>query len=282
MFRITETVKHLLIINFIAWLATITIGSNGVFMTDLFALHFPANPLFEPWQILTHMFMHASYVPGGGLYFQHILFNMFALWMFGTSVEQALGKRKFLFFYISVGLGAALITLGIDYIRFFTLTSELSVNIDSAVLKEILTIDAGDGKGYLRSDIFLKGLEPIMERYNLGISNADFQTLFRLNAEGFGFKTMLGASGAIMGVLVAFAMMFPESQLMLIFLPIPIKAKYFIPAIIALDLFSALTGVSIFSPSNTAYVAHLGGAFCGFIMMWYWRKNQFKRNRWDL
>ncbi len=281
MFRITETVKHLLIINVIVWIATLTIGSNGVFMTNLFALHFPANELFQPWQIFTHMFMHASYIPGNGVYFQHILFNMFALWMFGSSVEQVFGKRKFLFFYISVGLGAALITLGVDYINYYSLISELSVDIDGSAMREILAIDAGDGKGYLRGDIFMEGLRPILEQKNIVIDNADFSTLFELNASGFGFKTMLGASGAIMGVLVAFAMLFPESQLMLIFLPIPIKAKYFIPAIIALDLFSAITGVSIFSPSNTAYIAHLGGALCGFLMMWYWRKNQFKRNRWD-
>ena len=90
----------------------------------------------------------------------------------------------------------------------------------------------------------------------------------------------VGASGAIMGVLVSFGMFFPESRLMLIFLPVPIKAKYFIPGIILLDLISATTGVSIFSPSNTAYVAHLGGAFTGFLIMYYWKKNQFNQNRW--
>ena len=93
-------------------------------------------------------------------------------------------------------------------------------------------------------------------------------------------STMVGASGAIMGILVAFAMFFPESKLMLLFLPIPIKAKYFIPAIIIMDLFSAITGQAIFSPSNTAYVAHLGGALTGFIIMYYWKKDRFNKNRW--
>ena len=92
---------------------------------------------------------------------------------------------------------------------------------------------------------------------------------------------MVGASGAIMGLLVAFGMLYPESKLMLIFLPIPIKAKYFIPGIIALDLFSAITGQSIFSPNNTAYVAHIGGALTGFILMWIWKKNQFDKYRWN-
>ena len=91
---------------------------------------------------------------------------------------------------------------------------------------------------------------------------------------------MVGASGAIMGILVAFGTFFPESKLMLIFFPIPIKAKYFIPGIIILDLISAISGVSIFSPSNTAYVAHLGGALTGFLLMYYWKRNHFNRNRW--
>ncbi len=91
----------------------------------------------------------------------------------------------------------------------------------------------------------------------------------------------VGASGAIYGILVAFGMMFPNSELFLIFLPIPIKAKYFIPGLILLDLFSGVTGQPIFG-QNIANFAHLGGALFGFIMMWYWKKNQFNNNRWDL
>ena len=91
---------------------------------------------------------------------------------------------------------------------------------------------------------------------------------------------MVGASGCIMGILAAFGMMNPEAKLMMIFLPIPIKAKYFIPGIIILDLVSGVTGQSFFSPSNTAYMAHVGGALTGFFIMWYWKKNQFNNNRW--
>ncbi len=93
--------------------------------------------------------------------------------------------------------------------------------------------------------------------------------------------SMVGASGCIMGVLAAFGMMNPEAKLMLIFLPIPIKAKYFIPGIILLDVISAITGQSFFSPSNTAYMAHVGGAVIGFLTMWYWKSNSFSNRRWD-
>ena len=93
--------------------------------------------------------------------------------------------------------------------------------------------------------------------------------------------SMVGASGCLMGILASFGMMNPEAKLMMIFLPIPVKAKYFIPGIIILDLISGLTGQSFFSPSNTAYMAHVGGAVTGFLIMWYWKKNQFNRNRWN-
>ncbi len=254
---ITGTVKHLLIINVVMFIGTLTIGGasigeNTVFY-DWFALHFPQNEAFQPWQILTHMFMH------GG--FMHILFNMFALWMFGTAVEQQFGGKKFLFFYISSGLGAALLMIGYYYFQFY---SGMSILTDSGFDKT-QTIDTLKS-GYSMYDT----------RWAQFLSQDQIQ-----NFVGVFNSTMVGASGAIMGVLVAFGMLFPESKLMLIFLPIPIKAKYFIPGIIALDLISAVTGQSFFSPSNTAYVAHIGGALTGFLIMWYWKKTQFNKNRWN-
>ncbi|MDX1470824.1 MAG: rhomboid family intramembrane serine protease, partial [Flavobacteriaceae bacterium] len=215
-----------------------------------FALYFPKNDLFQPWQIITHMFMH------GG--FMHILFNMFALWMFGTAVEQVFGSRKFLFFYISSGLGAAAIMLAFYYLKYIPAESELIAE----------GISSTDIRFMLSENKLIGGINEAQK-----LQLQDMFTIFN--------STMVGASGAIMGVLVAFGMLFPESQLMLIFLPIPIKAKYFIPGIIALDLISALTGQSFFSPSNTAYMAHVGGALTGFLMMWYWKKKQFRSNRWD-
>ena len=112
------------------------------------------------------------------------------------------------------------------------------------------------------------------------INNTNFKAFFDMNV--IARSTMVGASGAIMGVMVAFGMLYPNAELMLIFLPIPVKAKYFIPAIIGLDLISAFTGQSFFSPSNTAYAAHVGGALTGFLIMWYWKKTQFNNKRWDI
>ena len=251
MYRISPTVKQLLIINVIFFLGTF-LSFNSGFIYSLFGLYFPENINFKFWQILTHMFMHGN--------LPHILVNMFALWMFGSSVESIFGSKKFLFFYLTCGLGAAVSQLAFLYYNYYV-DLEFFVNngYESA---EIINILNNKSKPEINSLVKNTGIEKVASIF----SNFN--------------STMVGASGAIMGILVAFGMFFPESKLMLLFFPIPIKAKYFIPAIIIMDLFSAITGQAIFSPSNTAYVAHLGGALTGFIIMYYWKKERFNKNRW--
>ncbi|WP_136480096.1 rhomboid family intramembrane serine protease [Cognatitamlana onchidii] len=248
MMRISETVKHLIIINVLMFVGTLAIG-QGVLFYEWFALYFPKNDAFKPWQIITHMFMH------GGM--MHIFFNMFALWMFGTPVERVLGAKRFLFLYISAGLGAVLLQLGFYYFEYIpNYNALLESGLSSESIKQMLTnneVIAGTSQSQFAM------LQSIFPAYN---------------------ASMVGASGCIMGVMAAFGMMNPNAELMLIFLPIPIKAKYFIPGIIILDLISGLTGQSFFSPSNTAYMAHVGGALAGFFIMWYWKKNQFNKHRW--
>lgn len=252
--RISETVKHLIIINVIMFIGTLFIA-NGAFY-EWFAMYFPKNNLFEPWQIITHMFMH------GGAYLDnlsimHILFNMLALWMFGSPVEHVLGSKRFLFIYFSAGLGAVALQLGYYYFQYIPSYNSLIVSgLNSDQIHYMLTTS--------------KVLEGVTQTQFL-----ELQGIFQVfNA------SMVGASGCLMGIMAAFGMMNPNAELMLIFLPIPIKAKYFIPGIIILDLISGITGQSFFSPSNTAYMAHVGGALTGFLIMWYWKKNQFNKNRW--
>lgn len=270
---LTDTVKHLLIINVIMFIGTITLGDGQLF-NSWFSLFFPENDMFKPWQIFTHMFMHGSPT--------HILFNMFALWMFGTTVESMLGSKKFLFIYISAGLGAVLFQLGFYYFEFYQAYQGISdLNLSSELIHKIININASDGR-FIQGELFWDGLVPILNEYNVNqnLITADvFGSLFEMNAVSS--SRMVGASGCIMGILAAFGMMNPEAKLMLIFLPVPIKAKYFIPGIIILDIISAFSGQSFFSPSNTAYMAHVGGALTGFLIMWYWKKNQFNQHRWD-
>tara|TARA_Y100000741_G_scaffold254999_1_gene196472 strand:+ start:837 stop:1577 length:741 start_codon:yes stop_codon:yes gene_type:complete len=243
--RISETVKHLLIINCIFFLASIIVGES---MYDFFALHFPDSPKFEYWQIITHMFMHGD--------FSHILFNMIGLWMFGTPMEQMWGKNKFIFYYLSTGFGAALLQITIYYYQVNQVNEFFSdLNLNSSIISEFYL------SSRLPGDI---------------INNIDIEILKR--AFSSYNSVLVGASGALYGVLVAFAMSFPNTQLMLLFPPIPIKAKYLVPILIFADLFF---GFSSYSIGPIAHFAHLGGALTGFLMLYYWKKNQFSNNRWD-
>ena len=242
--RITETIKVLIIINVLFFVGTLVIGDLAY---RLFALYYFESPNFQYWQPLTHMFMH------GG--FMHILFNMYALWAFGSPLEMRWGRNKFLFFYFSAGFGAALI---------HTLVNFYNVNQGMEAL-----MAAGLNKPQVL-DLLITG------KYNTQILNSVSQEVIQHTYDAFNTPAV-GASGAIYGVLVAFGMMFPNIELMLIFLPIPIKAKYFIPVIILGDLFFGLSGTS----SGVAHWAHIGGALFGFIMAWYWKKNSFDNHRWN-
>ncbi len=271
--NLTPTVKQLLIINIM-----IFIGSQFIKELDtLFALHYFEDSRFKIWQLITHMFMHANIM--------HIAFNMFALVSFGSMLEQFWGSQKLIFFYFSCGVGAALFQLGINYLEIHHILENVAdLNLSSGTIKEILNIQASDGTNF-RSDLFSKGLQPILE--NTGKINRLTQESYdALYLATFNSQTpMVGASGAIYGLLVAFAFMFPTAELAMMFIPIPIKAKYFVPIIIAIDLFMGIRGNSIFGDNRggggVAHFAHIGGALIGFIMMWYWKKNQFNNKRWN-
>ena len=188
--RMTEAVKHLLIINVIMFFATQLYGDQ---MEQLFALWFPKNENFHLWQIVTHMFMHGGYM--------HIAFNMFALWMFGTPVERILGRNRFLFVYFSAGLGAVLFQLGYYYFNFLPAQTELlSTGLTNQQILEMMSSNRLQGG---LSELQISTLRSIMPEY----------------AQIY-YARMVGASGCIMGILAAFGMMNPEARLMIIFLPI--------------------------------------------------------------
>lgn len=250
MMRITETVKQLIIINIIFFVGTYLIGQEVA--VSFLGLHFPENPEFKLWQPLTYMFMHGNVM--------HILFNMLGLFMFGSLLEQVWGAQKFIFFYISCGLGAALLHIGINYISFYNVANTLMASGLSH--QDILTA------------LNTHNFEPLYGK----IDQSQFDTL----TSAYYIPTV-GASGAIYGILVAFAFIAPNAGLMLLFFPIPIKAKYFVPGILVYDLIMGLKGQSLFGSGDdgVAHFAHLGGALIGFLMMWYWKKNQFNNNRWN-
>ena len=270
--QITPVVKQLLIINILFY-----IGSQFVPQAyDFLALYYFDNEKFQYWQLFTHMFMHAQY-PN----IMHIAFNMFALYSFGSSLEHFWGGKKFVFFYITCGLGAAALQLGVNYFELQqTLQPAAYLNLTHAELVQILNAPIVDGDMY-RSELLMPTMEKIMATGHptAQITQEAFSALFEASMQSRGL--MVGASGAIYGLLVAFAFMFPNAELMLLFVPFPIKAKYFVPGMILLDLVLGVSSSYYGHGGGVAHFAHVGGAIFGFIMMWYWKKNQFNKNRWN-
>jgi membrane associated rhomboid family serine protease len=227
-------VKNIILINVIMLLATWAAKSVfGVDLTEVLGLYFPKSVHFEPYQILTHMFMHGGFL--------HLLFNMYALFLFGGILENVWGAKRFFIYYIVCGLGAALVYESVVYLQYQKAMSLISPDQLQLVLN--------DGQAYLRegkvfADQTMKSLQMIL---NIPV---------------------LGASGAIFGVLLAFGVLFPNTQLMLLFPPIPIKAKYFVFGYGAIELYLAITQPG----SNIAHTAHLGGMLFGYILIRYWRK----------
>lgn len=229
-------IKNLIYLNVIMFIATWVLESSyKLDLTNLLGLHYPSSDLFKPVQVVTHMFMH------GGVW--HIFFNMFALWMFGKVLESVWGSQRFFIYYIVTGLGAAVIHLFVTYLRINNLVADMDPELVSQVYRE--------GSG-----VFMQRLNythPDMAELNLLINTPT-----------------VGASGAVYGVLLAFGMLFPNTELMFLFPPVPIKAKYVVIGYGAIELFTGLTQPG----SNVAHFAHLGGMLFGFILIKYWSKKR--------
>ena len=177
--------------------------------------------------------------------------------MFGTPLEQMWGKQKFIFFYLSTGFGAAALQLLLYYYQ---------VDHVNTALRDFGLTPPQISAFYQTAELPTLAINKIGEGQLSSAFNA-----FR--------SVMVGASGALYGVLVGFAMLFPNAQLMLLFPPIPVKAKFLVPILILADLFF---GFSSYSIGPIAHFAHVGGAITGLAMMWYWKKKEFNDNRWDL
>lgn len=247
--RLTETVKHLIIINVIFFIATLVNESMANTLYSKLSLFYPENPNFGIWQFVSSMFMHGN--------FMHLLFNMLALATFGSALEYLWGRNRFLIFYFATGIGAGLIYTLVHYFQFQqTFNSLLEFGMSKADIFNVL-----------QTGSYPSTLEVSISKQDL----SQFYGIFNSPA--------VGASGALYGVLVAFAFKFPEAELGLMFIPIPIKAKYFVPGIVALDLILGLSGQSIFGGYGTgiAHFAHVGGALTGYLIMLYYQRNQFRR-----
>jgi rhomboid family protein len=231
---IPPVVKNLIIINVLMLLATYIMSMQGIELSRILGLHYIASPKFEPYQIVSHMFMH------GG--FTHLLFNMFALWMFGRILESVWGPRRFFIYYFATGLGAAVLHTFVNWIEYQSVTAQMSPEQIDLVMQNGANIWM-QGKNYT---------DPLMGKLNLLLN-----------------VPTVGASGAVFGVLLGFGMLFPNTQLMLLFPPIPIKAKYFVIGYGLIELYLGLSRPG----SNVAHFAHLGGMLFGYLLIRYWNKN---------
>ncbi len=258
--NIPPVVKNLIIINILFLLGTWSLSSVGINLVDKLAMHYPASEKFRLHQIITHMFMHN---PAG---ITHIFFNMFALWMFGRVLESVWGSKRFLIYYTVTGLGAIALHTFVNYLEVSSMLNAIEAfrNTPSPDLLERFV------HKHLQNPA-PQVIDFINNWYNNpknGQYAQESLILMERIYQNFINIPTLGASGAVFGVLLAFGMLFPNTQLMLLFPPIPIKAKYFVIGYGVLELFLGLSKPG----SNIAHFAHLGGMIFGFLLIKYWNK----------
>lgn len=261
--NIPPVVKNLLIINILMLLITYVLQSTyGIDLVSILGLYYFKSPNFEPYQVVTHMFMH-----GGTM---HLFFNMFALWMFGRVLETVWGSKRFFIYYIATGLGAAFFHTLVGWLRYHQLDAAVMA-FNNAPSPELFTdfVKSYAPQAYSKLyDVVIAPWEeaPRSQAYiEQAKSYMDQIVAMRMNIP------TVGASGAVFGILLAFGMLFPNTRLMLLIPPIPIKAKYFV---IGYGLIELYAGVANRAGDNVAHFAHLGGMIFGFLIIKYWFNKQ--------
>lgn len=258
-------VKNLIIINAIFFLATISLDyTQGIDLTKILGLHYFASDAFRPYQLVTYMFMHGS--------FSHLFFNMFAIWMFGNAIENVWGGKRFLIYYLLTGFGAAMLHYGLVYFDLKPTLTAIQFCIDHPTE---INLQAFISSNVFQSVEMQEHLQSFINEYNeLSKSSpkaaeaSAIEFLLQYRNDYLCIPNVVGASGALYGVLLAFGMMFPESLIYIYFF-IPVKAKYFVALYGLIELFY---GFRNDPTDNVAHFAHLGGMIFGFLLIRYWKK----------
>jgi len=265
-------IKNLLIINGLVFLAQLTIDglapggdleSKIGPLANLFALHHLLSPLFKPWQLVTHLFMHGSLM--------HIFSNMFALWMFGSILENLWGPKRFLIFYILCGIGAAVLHLGTLWYETAPLLNDFKNFKIAPTSDAFLNFFNNHAHG---RNIDENMLNKFASAWRNEPGNPQFAGDAILAVTDYTNQKLseptLGASGAVFGCLAAFGYLFPNNYIYLYFF-VPMKAKWFVLGYIVVELFSSWQNSA---GDNIAHVAHLGGALVGFLLVYFWNRNK--------
>jgi len=240
--NIPPITRNIIIINVIMFIASYFLLPQ---LNNILAAYYPFSPNFRSWQIITHMFMHGGYM--------HIIFNMFTLYSFGPILEQVLGERKYLILYFVSGLGA---------FALYNLWNFVEVQQVSAALENL---------GVNVADIYTQASISYTGNVGANIKTPEqvelFKTLYSILR-----SPMLGASGAIFGVIAAFAALYPDAKIMIMFIPVPVKVKYILPIIIVVSIFLGFSG----NVGGIAHFAHVGGALVGFLLAMIWKKKLYR------
>ncbi len=234
--------KNLIIINFIMWFATMALQRFNIDFYDILGMHYWSASKFNAAQMVTYMFMH------GG--FSHIFFNMFALFMFGSTLEQFWGSKRFLIYYIITGIGAGIIQQVVWTIEYQPFFNAIGQAVSSGSMDHLIPYAS-----YFKIPVNQLTPDILIEAKRAMLNDPNFVTV--------------GASGSVFGLLLAFGWLFPQARLMLLFIPIPIPARIFVALYGLAELF---LGVANFSGDSVAHFAHLGGMLFGAIMILYWKK----------
>jgi len=247
-------------------LANVVLADRGWFdMNDAFGLYYPGSANFKPFQLVTHLFMHGSMT--------HLLFNMFSLWMFGNTLENYWGPKRFLIYYMVTGLGAAFLHLGVNWYEISHLQEQVSNYVSNPSYESFrIFISQNDRNLNIEniekfSQIWFKekqNPEYIANSKQIAEQIAEMLVSHKMNVP------VVGASGAVFGLLLGFGMLFPNTELIMLFFPFPIKAKYFVFFYGAAELYQ---GISNNPSDNVAHFAHLGGMLFGFILIKIWNKS---------
>lgn len=263
-----SAVKTLIIINVaVFFLSMFVFRKFNIDLADIFGMHIIQSEQWGFWQYITHMFMHGGYAYSFSI--SHLFFNMFALYMFGKILEQIWGTKRFLIYYFATGIGAALLNNIVNWFQIQDLISSYEAFQNTPtpdVLAKFISNNIGEARDWVYN---------FLDAWQKDINNSAYisqaETIYK-QAISLRINTpTIGASGAIFGILLAFGMYFPNTELYIMFIPVPIKAKYFVVGYGVLEL---LLGFQHIAGDNVAHFAHLGGMIVGYIIIKLWQKNR--------